>query len=525
MISPSYPGVYVEEIPSGVRTIVGVATSITAMLGRALTGPLNRPVRIQSFGEYERVFGGLWVDSPMSYAVRQFFQNGGTDAVIVRLASGAGMATFPGGWLDLQAASEDHDNPGEWGNRLSATVDLDTRNTADASLFNLTLRLHSETGPMTTPDEIAAMNKKVVATESFRNVSTDPISSRYVVEVLAKSSQFVRVVGAPGVAAAIGQAMFTAGSGTPGALLVDADFNGLGFEAAKQGIYALEDTDLFNLLYIPPYAFGTNVGTSVLTASLTYCLEKRRAMFIVDPDPAWATPAAAGAGFDALRATLGGMNSGKNAMCYFPEIRLPDPLQENRLDTFPPGPTLAGIIARTDAQRGVWKAPAGIEAGIGGAMELAYKLTDGENGQLNPLGLNCLRTKVPYGHISWGARTLAGDDRFASEWKYIPVRRTALYIEESLFRGLHWVVFEPNDEPLWASIRMNVKAFMQNLFKKGAFQGTSPKDAFFVQCDRDNNPQSQIDLGIVTVRVGFAPLKPAEFVIIQIQQMAGQLEA
>jgi phage tail sheath protein FI len=172
----------------------------------------------------------------------------------------------------------------------------------------------------------------------------------------------------------------------------------------------------------------------------------------------------------------------------------------------------------------VWKAPAGTNASLVGVRKFSYPLTDGENGRLNPLGVNCLRNKPPYGNISWGARTLAGDDRIASEWKYVPVRRTALYIEESLFRGLHWVVFEPNDETLWGQIRLNVGAFMHNLFRQGAFQGTTPREAYLVKCDAETNPQSQIDQGIVTVLVGFAPLKPAEFVIIQIQQLAGQLE-
>ena len=302
-----------------------------------------------------------------------------------------------------------------------------------------------------------------------------------------------------------------------------------GDEDNKNGFYALEDADLFNLLYFPPMFPGDGGDVPVdlvLNPALAYCQEKRRAMLIVDPIRSWNGPAAVASGIGPdLRDLLGGASRSKNAMLYYPWLHIPDPLQENRLERFAPGAAMAGIIARTDSERGVWKAPAGIDAGLGGVRAMEYKLTDGENGQLNPLGVNCLRTKVPYGHIAWGARTLAGDDRFASEWKYIPIRRTALYIEESLFRGLHWVVFEPNDEPLWGQIRMNTKAFMQNLFKKGAFQGTTPKEAFFVKCDRENNPQSQIDLGIVTVTVGFAPLKPAEFVIIQIQQMAGQLEA
>jgi phage tail sheath protein FI len=185
--------------------------------------------------------------------------------------------------------------------------------------------------------------------------------------------------------------------------------------------------------------------------------------------------------------------------------------------------TLAGVYARTDSARGVWKAPAGTEATLRGAS-IPTKLTDLENGALNPLGVNVLRTFPIYGNICWGARTLDGADQKASEWKYIPVRRTALYIEESLYQGLKWVVFEPNDEPLWAQIRLNVGAFMHNLFRQGAFQGTTPREAYFVKCDRDTTTQNDIDRGIVNIVVGFAPLKPAEFVVIKIQQMAGQIE-
>jgi hypothetical protein len=156
--------------------------------------------------------------------------------------------------------------------------------------------------------------------------------------------------------------------------------------------------------------------------------------------------------------------------------------------------------------------------------ELSVKLTDGEHGQLNPLGVNCLRTFPVIGHVVWGARTLEGADRLTSEWKYVPVRRIALFIEESLYRSTQFAVFEPNDEPLWAQIRLNVGAFMQTLFRQGAFQGRTPREAYFVKCDKETTTQNDINLGIVNILVGFAPLKPAEFVIIKIQQMAGQIQ-
>ncbi|WP_246760892.1 phage tail sheath family protein [Ralstonia solanacearum] len=248
-------------------------------------------------------------------------------------------------------------------------------------------------------------------------------------------------------------------------------------------------------------------------------------MLIVDPDPTWAS-----AIDSAVSHAIDGRNDlnltgpeARNAALYFPCVRMVDPLRDSRVDTFVPSGIMAGIIARTDVARGVWKAPAGLDAALAGVQDLQVNLNDLENGQLNPLGINCLRTMGVNGRIVWGARTLRGADTAADEYKYLPVRRLALYIEESLYRGTQWVVFEPNDEPLWAQVRLNVGAFMQGLFRQGAFQGTTPRDAYFVKCDSQTTTQNDINLGILNVIVGFAPLKPAEFVVIQIQQMAGQI--
>ncbi len=215
----------------------------------------------------------------------------------------------------------------------------------------------------------------------------------------------------------------------------------------------------------------------------------------------------------------------RNAALYFPRLNEADPLREWKTVVFPPCGAVAGLIAATDAQRGVWKAPAGVDAALQGIQSLNQRLTDADSGQLNPLGVNCLRTFPVSGSVIWGARTLRGADQLADDYKYLPVRRLALYIEESLYRGTQWVVFEPNDTPLWAQIRLNVGAFMSNLFRQGAFQGASAASAFFVKCDSETTTQNDINNGIVNIVVGFAPLKPAEFVIISIQQMAGQISS
>jgi hypothetical protein len=188
------------------------------------------------------------------------------------------------------------------------------------------------------------------------------------------------------------------------------------------------------------------------------------------------------------------------------------------------GPTgaIAGLMARIDSSRGVWKAPAGTEADLRGITGLERRFSDLENGVLNPRAINTLRV-FPTGVVCWGARTMDGDDANPSDFKYVPIRRLSLFIEESLYRGLAWVVFEPNDEPLWAQIRLNVGAFMQGLFTQGAFQGRKSSDAYFVRCDAETTTQDDRNKGIVNIWVGFAPLKPAEFVVLYLQQMAGQI--
>lgn len=507
----TYPGVYVEEIPSGVRTITGVATSIAAFVGSARRGPTDDPVTINSYGDFERIFGGLWVDSTLGYAVRDFYLNGGSQAIIVRLSNGTPATITVAGVLTLVAK-----NPGLWGEGLRVRI---THNASDNTLYNITVR------DTTTGSE-----------ERFLNVSTNANSSRSPDKVLAQTSTLVAVQGAPPTTRPTAHPPVTTGDpfandsanpptkyaqantdGDNGGDLVDADYQG--DPNLKTGIYALRKTDIFNLLCIPPMTRTTDVA-GVLSSALALCVE-RRAMLLVDPPSTWTNVAAAVAGIGNF--ALSGQDA-RNAAIFFPRLTQPDPQQDGLVDDFVPCGAVAGVFARTDTQRGVWKAPAGLDASLNGVPALQISLTDAENGQLNPLGVNCLRSFGVAGRVVWGSRTLRGADQLADEWKYVPVRRTALFIEESLFRGTKWVVFEPNDEPLWAQIRLNVGAFMHNLFRQGAFQGTSPRDAYFVKCDKETTTQNDINLGIVNIVVGFAPLKPAEFVIIKLQQIAGQIE-
>lgn len=551
----SNPGVFIQEVPSGVHAITGVATDVTAFIGRALRGPDQQPIAVSSYADFARMFGGLWAGSTLGYAVRDFFQNGGSQAIIVRLYNDdvsadakPARSRLTVGSLDLEAADK-----GAWGANLRAHTDTNVSAKVAAQmgltpqdLFNLTVT------------EVDASDN-VVTREDFRNLSIKDGPQR-VDNVLVAQSQLVRWRGAwppdplpviaaadddvtkaekqlaaanaanPPVQADIDRAQravaaaktaMEASDGLP--LTLKDSFGPAEAQVAKLGLYALENADLFNLLCIPPYTATNDVETGLIAIAATYC-EQRRAMLLVDSPSDWIDVRIAQAKFDSTARDFVGTRS-RNAALFFPRLRMSDPLHNDQLEDAAPSGAVAGVFARTDAARGVWKAPAGLEATLNGVAGLKTAVTDAENGQLNQLGINCLRTFPATGCVVWGARTLRGADQLADDYKYIPVRRTALFIEESLYRGLQWVVFEPNDERLWAEIRLSVDAFMQTLFRQGAFQGASPRDAYFVKCDSAVTTQDDVNRGVVNVLVGFAPLKPAEFVVIRIQQMAGQTAA
>jgi hypothetical protein len=494
---------------------------------------LNEPVRIHSFADFQRSFGGLWSQSELGYAVQQYFLNGGADAYVVRAITQLSITTFnttppfiqlgPPGSLRIAP-----NNPGTWftnSNAVAITVDNNTRLVNGAKVpgeFNLTFSL-TETDPVT--------GAQAVTTEAFRNVSMAAGATNNISTVLQNDSNFIVAMtplpAAPPPPSPPGNPyVYTGVAGDDGSPLSQNDLTAQALLANKQGMYALENAEIFTLLVFPPYspneAATPDLPTGIWSDALAYLRnQNHRAMLLIDPPSTW---------IDKNKA-LGGLNGGvidsyrdKNSVMYFPWVDFADPLLLGRPRTFAPSAAIAGVMARIDSTRGVWKAPAGQEANVTGVQALVYNVTDLENGDLNPLALNCLRTFPIIGTVVWGARTLDGADAQASEWKYLPVRRTALFIEESLYRGTQWVVFEPNDEPLWSQIRLNVGAFMRSLFRQGAFQGTTPQQAYFVKCDSDTTTQTDIDNGIVNILVGFAPLKPAEFVVIKISQIAGNIQ-
>jgi phage tail sheath protein FI len=305
-----------------------------------------------------------------------------------------------------------------------------------------------------------------------------------------------------------------------GALLDEAAY--LGSAEDRTGLHALRRADLFNLLCSPPDARGGDTAPAVHREALGLCVE-RRAMLVVDPPAAWRDADAIARDSHRFPGSLGieGL-AARNAVLYFPRLHEPDPMLAGEVDTFAPCGAVAGVMARTDHALGVWRTPAGLDATLECVPGLDVAVTDADNALLNPLGVNCLRDLPTAGPVVWGSRTLRGADAQADEYKYLPVRRLALHIEESLLRGTQWAAFEPNGEPLWARLRLDVDDFMHALFRKGAFRGSKAVQAYFVRCDAQTTSQADVAMGLVNIEVGFAPLRPAEFVVIHVGQAAGR---
>jgi uncharacterized protein len=644
-VSTTYPGVYIEERPSGAHAIVGVSTSVTAFVGAASRGPADTPVRIFSFSDYVRTFGPPLDESqPMGHAVQHFFLNGGSQAVVVRaLASDADAATatlketLESGTdvLTLTAVGQ-----GAWANRTGSVgleVEADREGTSNPDdLFNLVVRYRTL--------DPASNTAVVTAIENHLGLSMSPKHPRYAPNVLGGSQLVTATVadglptaqgsstgagpledpltipddattlriaidfGAPvdlvlfpgetgelskplsDIAGAIETALAAVGisgvtaSVEAGALKIVSDATSLdsavtvtpapsgdisgtlklgrafggtevsgsaaarpattpepqGFgggddggtvepgdvvpKAQTGGMYALGSLlfPRFNLLCLPGLTSSDGkdvLGTGSegqLAAAMDFCKDER-AFLLVDPMPG---------GFATIPPNLGALQAvGEHGAIYYPRLKVVEPLAGGATRTLnlPACGAVAGVMARVDATSGIWKAPAGREAGIVGVSALTAVTDDNISGQLNPKGIDVLREFPGAGIVVWGARTLKGDDTASSEFKYIPVRRLTDFIGSSLYLGTQFAVFKPNDTDLHAQLRLAVGSFMRGLFRQGAFQQSESRaesDSFFVICDSTVNPQSEIDLGRVNVVVGFAPLKPAEFVVLTIQQIS-----
>jgi uncharacterized protein len=638
-VAPTYPGVYVEEVPSGVNPIAGVPTAIAAFIGWFPMGPMNSATTVLSFADVERLFGGLSKDSDTSFALSQYFLNGGARAWVVRVAGpGSGSTALAAASAVVPAASGDAFavtaiNEGSWGNAIRVQVDgpygtparfdlivsvvgtsggraavtqseiyrgltatdandpnyvitavngvsslvtigppsggtlatplgSGVRSGASVPMLSsaiphqLSITLGGQTEVVTIPGTIATLQEIAADLQSAIRTARgyDPAWSQATVLALPGSGSgdtgrlqilsgladtgAVTVADVGSGAGADTSASYllltTAASAQPGAVPLtgggDGDHPGatdiVGSQSAGTGMYALENTD-FTLLCLPSIANQMNSDVDGLSAAeystvvgnaIAYCTQKR-AMLLLDPPDTVSKPAA-------LQGWLTSNSSVRDdyTALYYPRMSVADPTANYTLRSIGPCGTIAGLMARIDASRGVWKAPAGTEATLTGLAQLDYDLTDAENGTLNPIAVNCLRSFDAYGLVCWGARTLNGSDGATSDYRYVPVRRLANFLESSLLIGLKWVVFEPNDEPLWSQIRVNVTSFMQGLFLQGAFAGMTPKDAYLVKCDATTTSPADQALGIVNVVVGFAPVRPAEFVILRIQQLAGQTQ-
>jgi hypothetical protein len=577
-VTPTYPGIYIQEAPSSSHTIISAPTNIAVFIGYThplKTKPANFGVPVEIFGssDYQRQFGGVVrsgafanaYDSAkmpgafgdMAQAVNQFFLNGGTDAFVVSVNQATSSSIL--GQLIPQPPSvsgivlSPPSSPPlpkqivDIGGVIFAQLEV----TDEIFAMSVVVRPAAPTSPpaafgvadviLTYGPSVRGASPPSIATspattvETYRRVSLDPTSPNYVLSAMAASSLVSVSLSAPA------PSTFTATGSTPTFFPVLLSENTQFFSASDFTAVLQEDTPLdklqvFNLMVLPgiadngPSGDSDSSGVAILSAAVAFC-EKKRAFLVMDPpvrDSADGT-VPPGSHMIQLTARDPSLTRSKNAALYFPYLLSPDPITGSSTNLvtgnpseIPPAATVAGIYAATDLARGVWKAPAGFQATANNVTGVVARgaMTDNRQGVLNPLGVNCLRDFPNLPTIVFGARTLA--TTYDQQWTYVPVRRMALFLEQTLYANLKWVLFEPNADPLWSAISMSINAFMLGLFKQGAFQGNTPSQAFSVQCDSQTTTQADIDSGIVNIVVGFAPLKPAEFVIITIAQLAGQ---
>ncbi|MDA9504167.1 hypothetical protein XI09_05190 [Bradyrhizobium sp. CCBAU 11386] len=527
-ITPTFPGIYILEAPASGHTVTPAPTNKTVFIGytHPLKTPaenLDKPVEIFSFAEYARQFGGFvrseaFADpanqfGDMAIAINQFFLNGGSDAFVVSLDSNAlprSGATVPIGGGIVFTALEITD--GTWKMDVTVRPIADTLSPPRDELADVVITYRPSSG-------------KGAIIETYRRVSTDPGSPNFVEHKINGVSQLVTVsVGSP-------PALWPAQQEKklfPDLAMASGFFSAADFNRVLQQDTPLDKLPIFNLMVIPGVS-----DPLVLNEALAFC-ELKRAFFIMDPPKDRSADGFLPEFPNTIQDFVNGPDipHSKNGALYFPYLNSPDPITglAKNPDTgkpyeIPPAASVAGIYAATDVARGVWKAPAGFQAVTRNTLGVVERgrMTDPRQGVLNPLGVNCLRDFPNIGTAVFGARTLVTTTD--EQWRYVPVRRMALFLEQTFYANLKWVIFEPNAEPLWSAIRGSLDAFMLGLFRQQAFKGESPSEAFKVLCDAHTTTAADIDNGIVNILVGFAPLKPAEFVVITLSQLAGQTQS
>ncbi len=479
------------------HAIDGVATGIAAFVGRTLKGPVSRPLAVKSFAEFQQQFGGLWQPSTLSYAVEQFFENGGREARIVRVVNGARPPTLSlpaaGGTLTLVALNS--------GSReyLRASVDYDGLSVVDADRFNLVVQRVRSAGSELVEDQ-----------EIYRRVSVEPGSPRFVTDVLLQSS-LVRVhgavaerrpdrsAGAPG-GVAVGYTLSNP-DGDDGAPLTDYDV--IGSRTRGTGLFALEGTARFNLLCIPPLAREQDVGLSTLLVAARICRE-RCALLIVDPPASWTSAPAA---LEALRTWPFRSDC---AVMYYPRIQAFDRLR-GRVEIFGSSAAAAGMIARSDESWPVWTATEPEEAPLRPGLRPAVAVSDADRVRLTQAGVNTLLAVRAAARAGLGPRTLAAGGSGASDWRYLSARRLALYIAASIEQGTRWMLLEHNGPATWARARARVEEFLDSLAGQGAFAGATARDSHFVICDERVNGEQSVAEGKFNLLFGFATTRAGEF--------------
>jgi uncharacterized protein len=484
------------EHPGSLRVIARAATSIAAFIGRALKGPVNEPVLVRSFADYTRVFGGLWQPSTLSYAVEQFFENGGRAAVIVRVVNGARPPTLTlptaSGRLTLRGVGA--------GSRefLRASVDYDAIDAKETDRFNLVVQRVRTAGSESIEDQ-----------EIFRRLSIKPGADRFVADVLLES-RLVRVQGSAPMerptrtpaanAAVIGYTPSNPDGDDGGPI---SDYDVIGSAQLGTGIFALHAAPDINLLCIPPLTRDHDVGLSTLLVAGRFCRE-RRAILIVDPPSSWASSAAA----------LDGMRHwpfrSEDAAMFFPRVVAFDRLR-GRFELFAPCGVAAGMIARCDETWPVWAAAEGDDAILRPGLRPAWTVQNADRARLVNAGINLLQSVRIAPKFAASPRTLASGAAAVSDWRYLSARRLALFVTTSVERGTRWMLFERNAQSTWLLARAQVEAFLDSLYAEGAFAGRPGEASYFVVCDDRINTEETQRLGKINLAFGFAASKPGEY--------------
>jgi uncharacterized protein len=545
-VMTSWPGVYIQELPSLVHSVQPAPTSVAVFVGYThpfLTKQWNTAIQLNSFADYQANFGGFfycpWQQDYVGQAVYQFFSNGGPTCYVVGL-----QATE---YYDSSGTQEGAVEPAsvsitESGGGTGEFVFTATQPVGPSAGVGLPMQIMiSNLQPTTTPTQMDVVISYGSSVETYRGVTLANLTSTATVEgggVLASGAAAPTLAGSALVTLALDSAptaLPAAGtyslaySGTA----PQADFtiiNISDFGPVFENYSSLDKVPVFNLLAVPGIS-----DPSVMSAAVAFC-ERKRAFYIMDT-PSSSTLDGSNLTWSA-NSVVADLNGGgsldpapqvsTNAAVYYPWLQVANPIT-NQPQLSPPSGFVAGIYGQTDASSGVWQSPAGIQTTLNGTTGVDPNgvMTDPQQGVMNQSAIDCLRQFPGVGTVVFGARTTAGADANTAQqqWKYVAVRRTALFIEQSLYSSLTWAIFQPNATPLWNALTQEVNAFMLTLFRQGAFAGDTPSQAFLVQCDATTTTQTDVQNGIVNILVGFAPLLPAEFVIIQIAQLAGQAQS